>query len=441
MLYFNREGVDGENTEALEQALRVSHFREDFLNRKALVKDYFGANEFDRSLRNHLTTVITQAAVARQTGPNSIPCAVAVHPQALRTEGVTEQIGEIKFSIGRRPGIGTMLVDVELLFNTNITNRIDHSGTVLDTCLILEPEQGLGSASTPIPGAIKSNSSIAFGPVELPSAQMDGVHTVRVFGVRVNASLLLGGEVIMFAKITRRSEQETVSVLNPKTTVGLCYPGLIWTNLTPPIFVTELGANPNFSLEGSELKINCEWTIAETFPLAFKNKIEEGVGGADTAGVRGALPADHGTRFQIAFHGIPSGVRLFATSFGVGNDRETCVRPVSGFVGQPLRSDKGLAQELQKEDGSAIVVWEWIDKPRLWPWALDSIRIGFAVVANPNSVPVCAVAASCNLHPRGIVPVASSTEAIPRFVQPYALVNAFAFQPMDETLKASLSMA
>lgn len=439
MLYFNRAGVSHESSAEMAQAIGVNKFREDF-QPHGLVKEYVDVSDFAIKIRNDLTTIVSQTAAAR-VRPGNIPCAMTVIPKTIRAEGVTELLGEVRFSFARQPHLETMEIDIEVLLNTNITNGIDSHGEATDAILLVEPDQSTSNAREVIRGRVTRLNGLRFASVTLRPKGTEGVVQIRALGIRANASLLgATAPVMMFAKI-ESTNGPNVSILNPQATVGNCYPSLMFGVANPRLFRQEVGANPEFAVgRSSSLEVDIEWTFSETFPFAFKNRLEESVTGTYGGTItEPALIPHRGTLLGIMFQGIPDGVRLYVT---LSNFTETYEKPSIRLAREPsdtghVRSDKGDMALIPVNGSIAFAVWEWIGDNRPSPWVASHVTVGFAVVAAPGRAARGVVAASANFCPLSTSPTASGVAPVPRFVQPYTSMNVFAFHP-DPTSEAGL---
>lgn len=389
---------------------------------------------------------------AAQITPESIPCSLSVEPKIVRGEGVTELIGDVRMSFPKRPDLDEIEADVHIFLNTNITNRTESSNQAKEAILIIERTPDDTQDYDFVTGRMIGPSALLFPSVKLPLTGTGGLRTLRLLGVRANALQLTPtgatSKVVLFAKIESKT-LPSISILNPQVTVGFSYPSFI-TSSTRASFRRADGVNAEFAGgKTRQLEINLNCTIAENFPDAFKNRVQESIVGAYMGPIPSSVTAERGTLFQITFANVPSGIRIYATVCDRTNDLRVRLMCPPHDKGDPdAHSSIGPMRQLPNTGGVVSGIWEWISEAPLSPLVVDTVKIGFALVAAPDTASVGNAQLGIGLGPVSTVQTCSNTAPVPRFgsvsiptltfsCSPYFLVR----YPLGDLLESSRTTA
>jgi hypothetical protein len=417
MLYFNGDGVPNPTPTELDQLKLVRVFREEFLPR-GLVADYSGPDGFKDRIQADLMNVMARA-VAAQITPESIPCSLSVEPKMLRSEGIAELIGEVRISLPRRPELEEIDADVHVYLNTNITNKTDSSHVSTESILIVEPSPEDSKSYPVISGKLVGANTLVFESVKLPLAGSGGLRVLRILGIRANACQVTppgtASKVISFLKIESKSHLP-ISILNPQVTAGFCYPGLVVSSGTAT-FEQVKGINVEYA-EGrtDRLEINLNCTLSENFPDAFKNRTQESIAGAYPGPIGSSVMVEHGTLFEIAFTNVPPGIRVFGTAFEESKpSRIRIVEPTYDESKPAGFSSQGPMIELRNTLGGFHGRWEWVSDHPMSPLRVESVSVGFALVASRGKATIGHATIYASLAPHSTIQTCCSTAPVPRF--------------------------
>src|ERR1700674_3699680 len=132
-----------------------------------------------------LLTLIISATYA-QTLPISGHCVTTAVPPQVRSEGLTERMGDIVLQCsGSIPGaVGTGNFTVYL--PVGVTNRIDSNGFATDA--VFSIDYGLGFTPSPVRGLVNGNN-ISFNGVSL-TVPASGNFNIKISGLRANVHQL-----------------------------------------------------------------------------------------------------------------------------------------------------------------------------------------------------------------------------------------------------------
>ena len=414
MLYFN-EQVHEANADELEQMLLVRRFRDEF-EAEGIVSPYRGTEDFATQIRNHLVNLISRRAAAN-IRPESVPCAVAALPRFVRAEGVAELVGEIALTFPRRPDLDTVVSNIHVYFNTNITNTIDTQGTAHEALLIVD-DAGTGNVGTVIRGRLQGVNAILFESVKLCFAGDGGVLNLRLVGIRVNAFALgqsgINPGIRAFVKIEPPSSR--IGVVNPEVTVGLRYPSFGFsTGVTT--FDRTVGANPEFAMgRTAELQLDFVCTFHENVPDAFKTKRQESVTGTYRKPMAEITEASSGTVLGLRFTDVPEGVSIYVGKYDTGALRmNPSARLQSTTDIVEVSSPVGMMVLLPKAGKTVAAEWEWINDDPAATIRVDVISFAVAIVAKPGDANCGECRVEGALSPFSFTGTASSRAPVPRF--------------------------
>src|SRR5947209_12649729 len=109
--------------------------------------------------RLFLLAALTLGAISAQTPPVSGQCGVTAVPSQVRSEGLTERMGDILISCsGSNPG-AVLAGNLQVFLPVGITNRVDANNMTTDAAVLVD--YGSGFVSSGVAGRI-SNQIIAF---------------------------------------------------------------------------------------------------------------------------------------------------------------------------------------------------------------------------------------------------------------------------------------
>jgi hypothetical protein len=293
-------------------------------------------------------------------------------PPVLRTEGVTELIGDVILAgTGGTPtaaGSPVPVFNVQVFLNATITSPAIGNGLEDAVMLIDEPVRlnttGISPTPPPVIGAgaagldyrngVAPNifigrratpNSILFAGIPMDPAPGTATRTFRIKNLRINANELgtssnAPTDAIAFVTVTG---PVSVPVLNPQQIAGFINAGFTARNARtdglpgPFSFTAQQGVNQELAIAGMSTNAVTNLTLdfTEGFASAFKVRQQGPVvpflpqpmeeAGFDNQGT-GALPIQAGgplpsigavlcgTRFQALFQDVPPGVRVFVTT-------------------------------------------------------------------------------------------------------------------------------
>jgi uncharacterized protein (TIGR03437 family) len=412
--------------------------------------------------------LMLQVALQAQSVPALQCVANAGVPPTLRTEGLTEEAGDIVLQCtGGQPtakGASVPVGNLTVTFNTNITNRTLGNTPFADGLLMIDEPQPANqklaattAASTISPDAASqtgTGAGLSFQSGAIPNLfpgtlnnvnqisfafPNDGIaqgtsRTFRITNVRVNASIPGSGsaaQVVAFISLTPTTGAPPVTV-GSNLIVGNIQQSL-QTNLIASSASGCIGSNPVF-LNGQPIDAGnppggaAILSYKGRFPAAFKTpaqSLQNTPGGIYTTdggfNYPGTSAFNFGTRLAAVFNNIPDGVRLFVSPTNIFS-------PFGGeiFDGVGARlivpsvpSGQVTAPEVAIANHAAEVIWEILDRNALgqqnsmefgvwevWAGSLAAPTPGTATV-NMSYAPISGSTAGA---------VDSSPTLIPRFL-------------------------
>jgi uncharacterized repeat protein (TIGR01451 family) len=323
-----------------------------------------------------LTYVVTQAG----TG-SAVSCVASVPgaPQ-VALEGRTEAVGDVQVSC---TGLsGAVAADIALTMNTNVTNTLTGTSAVDAVLLVNE-----GNARN---GQLSSYGTIRWPGVTLV-ADSSGTATVRITGVRVDASLLTAAANLQGTAVTGLVSVESqvpVPVSNALQTVASAAPTLGFQQ--PQIFDA-----------GSLTRVTAVYS--------------EGTASGFRAG----------TRLRLVLNNLPANAVVFGPVFpneGSGQ-AQLYSADANGAGGSPITGNPfngGTYQQLTVTNGVATATWVVTGANGL------QVENRTFVVFLQGSGAANGVGISGSLGPVSSVGVASATAPVPRyrdFAAPEKIVN------------------
>lgn len=367
--------------------------------------------------------------------PNS--CATSAATTIVRSEGLTERIGDIVFNCTGAPG-STITVNLSLQLNTSITNRISAGNVVTGTLLTVD--NGPGPQAVTVQPLLLSSSNLVWNGVPLTySAQ--GALTIRMADVRANANgLVAGGQIVATLSMSGALliTQSQLIVAVPQTS--------LYAGTSADLICAQSGS----PLPGNPVGFS---NLMATGTAFTSTRVTEGFSGAFSPHAAGPnLNADTGTRFIVRYSGFPQAAQLFVPNAIAGSD---ALQPTAGgdfglpaaggsyaptFSGSLLLSLVSGADStgaggslvytpgapgsgpvsfdavtaLQIVNGAAYAVYEVVDSNQ---FTVESAQFPTFLGLASNAVQIAVeTGESVTYAPASTVPVASSNAPIPRFV-------------------------
>ena len=368
---------------------------------------------------------LTVCATSAQTLPFAGHCAVTSVPVNVRSEGVTERLGDIVLQCsGSNPG-AVFSGNLTITLPVNVTNRVDNNNLTRDA--VVSVDYGNGMMPTGVAGQV-SNQTIAFNGLSL-TAPASGNFNLNISGIRANISQLGPG-----------SQQPVNAYLSSPLQVNQAQVIVGFTRISLLATLYETGISCYGSRVPSTISVPNLFTAGTDFAStrfteAFSSAFQPRTPGADT-----------GTRFLVKYSGFPANAHIYVPDMVAGSDAATPTAggdlggqqspgayvPGSGTLllvrvqgadstgagGLPVLSPSGsgpitlnAAGELTLSGGSAYAVYEVVDAN---PTVQESVQ--FPTFIGLGSVTASAVAQeTVSLAPISSAPAASTTAPIPRF--------------------------
>ena len=241
-------------------------------------------------------------ASSAQNVPFSGRCAVTSVPVQVRSEGVTERLGDIQLQCSGS-GPGTLMAgNLSILLPINITNRVDQNNLTLDA--VVSVDSGSGFIPMAIAGQV-SNQSIAFNGISL-TVPASGSLNLKIAGIRANVSQLGPAErqpVTAFLSTSLPVNQAQLVVAFPQTALEatLSSTGITCTGSPVPASLDLpglFGAGTRFA----------STRVTEGFASAFEARVPG---------------ADSGTRFLVKYSGFPANAHIYLPDLVAGSDAMT----------------------------------------------------------------------------------------------------------------------
>jgi uncharacterized protein (TIGR03437 family) len=250
-------------------------------------------------------------ATSAQT-PFSGRCSVTSVPLLVRSEGVTERLGDILLQCsGSVPG-AVLSGNLTLLLPVNVTNRVDVDNLTRDAAVSVD--FGSGFVSTGIAGQV-SNQSIAFYGISL-TVPASGSLNLKISGIRANVSQLGPSAQQPFTA----SLSSTIPVNQAQVVVA--YPQI---SLQATLYSTGI------TCSGSPVPASLDLPGLFGAGTSFAStRVTEGFASAFEARVPGA---DSGTRFLVKYSGFPANGHIYIPDMVAGSDAQ--MPTAGGDLGLP----------------------------------------------------------------------------------------------------------
>ncbi len=364
-------------------------------------------------------------------GAASLICEITAAPVTVRSEGITEQLGDILFACRNGDSNGAVTTSLGVSLPVNITNRVT-AGNVLDAVLTVDTGNGPVSAgATPILG---SSNVVTFMGIHFALSPA-GTASLRISGIRA-AIAQLG--------------QGVTSPVVATISWGGGSPNILFTQATATVGIPRAGlfagtASTLVNCHGSALpSVISVGTLFSAGTALSSTRLTEGFSSAFEAG---AFGIDTGTRFILRYSGFPASAQIFVPDAVTGSDAaEPTASGLMGgykaagvYVAQSrtlllVRIDKtdangkggyplftmpfngasvlNGATEVKLTNGAGIAVYEVADSN---PVGQESVEIptwlGLPATGGAASAPT----QSITFGPVSDVVVATATDPVPRF--------------------------
>ena len=248
---------------------------------------------------------LTIYATFAQTPPVSGSCAVTAVPSQVRSEGLTERMGDIILQCsGSNPG-AVLSGNLTVYLPAAITNRLDANSTNLTHEAMVSVDYGMGFVPTGVAGII-TNQIIAFNGLSI-TIPPSGSVSIKISGIRAAAHQLgLGSPQPIQAQLAF-SSTASILVNQSQLVVGLPQTGLVATLYDKGITCTGSPVPGTLTLANlfSTGTAFASTRVTEGFSSAFQPK-----GPSD----------DQGTRFLVKYSGFPSNAHLYLPDGVAGSD-------------------------------------------------------------------------------------------------------------------------
>ncbi|MGA2596113.1 MAG: IPT/TIG domain-containing protein [Bryobacteraceae bacterium] len=364
----------------------------------------------------------------------SVTCSTTAVPPLVRSEGLTERIGDIVYTCTGQAGT-QITTNLTIALNVNITNRLS-SGSSL-TGVILTVDSGSGPQAVPLQPQLLGPGLLVYNGVTFTLSPA-GTATLTFSDIRANATQA-GTGVSIIASLGVNG-----SLLLNNASVNAGMPKLsLYAGQSSLIVCAQNGSKVPTTISVSSLlgagTVFTSTRVTEGFADAFQPKS----GYAN-------LNADSGMRFIVIYSGFPQSASLYVPDVIAGSDATQPTAggdfgfPASGGSYTPGSNTLLLARvqgadsngaggapvyvppssgpavqfdsasQLQMVNGTAYVVYEVVDS--------DLSRIESAQFPTFLGLPAGSVtnpvetSETVTLAPVSAVSIATTTDPIPRFI-------------------------
>jgi hypothetical protein len=431
MLYFNREAYSPSTDEEIAQWGKVLRFKKEF-QQKGVVHDYMGADDFSKRFHNHLDRIIADCVNARRSQTAALQCSVSSLATVVRSEGISELIGEISLRFPTSLDAAPIACNIEVILNTNITNKIAPGNVLVGT--FLTRQSGLSSYA--VKARCVAANRVLFENVLIDLREPSRSNEYRVVGLRANALMigvgLAGNEgkprdfeptLRAFVQVQRMTG-ESVDVVNAAVAVATIQSSSRFEIVGPvpdPLFSRKAGINVKFARSATvSPEVNLWMRFTEKYPGAFSTAAEESRYLIDNS-----QDAAVGIRFLVYFSLLPPNTNVYATT----TDRESVhglenavlILANEGGDGSYERvsasavSSDGLPiARVTVSDNKAYATWEWV-RTQAGAEAPRSVTFGCVFAALPDEVLIGKTLVNGSVAPLSTIHMASPSATVPRF--------------------------
>ncbi len=242
---------------------------------------------------------LTVWGASAQTLPFSGRCAVTSVPVQVRSEGLTERLGDIMLQCsGSNPGT-VLSGNLTLFFPVNVTNRVDSNNLAHDA--LISVDYGSGFVPTAITGQV-ANAMIAFNGINL-TVPATGNLNLKISGIRANINQL----GLLAPQPVTASLSSNFSVNQAQVIVAYPQIGLEATLYSKGI-----------TCAGSPVPATISFSGLFAAGTSFvSTRVTEGFASAFEARTAGA---DTGTRFLVKYSAFPANAHLYVPDMVAGSD-------------------------------------------------------------------------------------------------------------------------
>ncbi len=416
-------------------------------------------------------------ALAAATASAQVICTGGASPKIVRTEGLTELLGDIVLSCNITAGTPASSFNIQVTLNTNATSPFGGTGDPqVDAVLVVTQ-----ALATPIRGIKASDTTVSFLSVPIAASPLASTATIQISNLRGNASGLAVGSAITAFVSSSGGGATTLTISNNTFTVGSTSSSVTFRarntiNDTTQAFTGLQCAATNGDLFSDATKTNQTLSgnlqFQEQQQSAFKTAADE-VGNYTAAGF-GAVT--NGTRLKATFNNVPANVALFVTTRDVENGTTAFAAAAKAvLVGADSTGAGGTAtaytevdagclaltaacgpagsggdarvsstvlrryriQQLTVSNGSATAVWEIVSTNAN---AAEDISFGFATAFKAGQPALGTATVNGGLAPISTVklPAVLSTppagQPVPRFADTSSATNVFTLNPCATNL-------
>lgn len=210
--------------------------------------------------------VLFAAACSTAYAQSESPCTVLSSVETpIAVNGESELTGDVVFTCTNGAATiavpPTILLNIDLVLNTNLTSRLEGASEIMDTVLLLdEPAPAVQAAGTNVfPGTFGLDNQVTWTGIPLPG----GTHTYRISNIRANGNIIgtLGDHVIAFLAVNGSGG---LTFTDPSIPLGILQTPLEFTT-SPIVSAVALISGLNFNFK-------------EGYPVAFRKRIENTAG-------------------------------------------------------------------------------------------------------------------------------------------------------------------
>lgn len=422
-------------------------------------------------------------AVSAQVNPAFQCVANAGVPPLVRSEGLTELVGDLILNCtgGTPTPTGQQIppVNIQIFLNTSVTSRI-LSGSLTEALLLLD-DPGANNAANPsqapcpavtctnigngagsgyysggggnnvnvFQGQLVGTNSLLWLGVPIDPPGSTSTRIIRITNVRANANALgvsgPNASPIPIIETISATGTFSVPINNPNQTVAFIQKGLSFSVSKPTLLqqcfsqtLTNVGTLTYKELFATAFKqFNVGSSDSAPTGKADQNNFnpsfnsETGFYNSAFSGTyAGAGLPDFGTRLKAVFNDVPTGVTLYVspTNTTSGSDLARAVASEAGSYVAATVGTNGVVQ-VGLTAGTGQAVWE-ITQSNALAFATVTFNVYVSYTANPGAGSPALGTATVN---GSYAPISTATTAttgpIPRFADTSTATNLFTINP------------